>query len=103
VNRSRIEASFALPEDGMTDVERRAKPNAEFEHCRNFTDGVLQGAKTVAPIEVAHRSISIAHLANIALEVGRDLRWDPKTESVMHDSTASAKLSRAYRGPWKLS
>jgi predicted dehydrogenase len=103
VNRSRIEASFPLPEDSMTDAQRRAMPNAEMEHCRNFTDGVLLGAKTVAPIEVAHRSISIAHLANIALEVGRDLRWDPKTESILHDSAASAKLSRPYRAPWRLS
>ncbi len=102
VNRSRLEASFPLPEDAMTDVERRAKPNADNEHCRNFTDAVLQGAKPVAPIEAAHRSISIAHLANISLLVGRDLRWDAKAETILNDSAANAMLRREYRKPYSL-
>nr|MCU0226920.1 hypothetical protein [Bryobacterales bacterium] len=79
-----------------------AKPGADDLHCRNFTDAVLQGAKPVAPIEAAHRSITIAHLANIALQVGRDLGWDPKAETIRNDSTASAMLRRDYRKPYSL-
>ncbi|MDZ7636957.1 MAG: Gfo/Idh/MocA family oxidoreductase [Bryobacterales bacterium] len=103
VSRGRIEASFPLPEDTITDAQRKAKPDSTDVHCANFTDGVLKGTKTVAPIEVAHRSISIAHLGNIALAVGRDLRWDPKAETILNDSTAAAKLTRAYRAPYSLS
>lgn len=77
-------------------------PNADDAHCRNFTDAVLTGAKPVAPIEAAHRSISIAHLANIALLVGRNVRWDPKTETILNDSAASAMLQREYRKPYTL-
>lgn len=48
------------------------------DHFRNFIDAIQDGAKPAAPIEVAHRSITIAHLANIALRLNREkLKWDP--------------------------
>src|SRR5580698_1677742 len=47
-------------------------------HARNFIDCVISRSKeTAAPIEQAHRSITIAHLGNISLRLGRDIRWDP--------------------------
>jgi predicted dehydrogenase len=102
VNRGTLEASFPLPEDTLTKEERLEKPDSRDMHCRNFTDAVLAGAKPVAPIEAAHRSISIAHLANIALLVGRDLEWNPETETIANDPAASAMLTRSYRKPWAL-
>ncbi len=73
------------------------------DHTKNFIDSVFTGAKTVAPIEVAHRSITVAHLANIALIKGRDIRWNPDTEQILDDPGASEMLRRDYRQPWKLS
>lgn len=102
VNRGRIEASFPLPEDSLTIAERKEKPDSRDQHCRNFIDSVLNGATPVAPIEAAHRSITIAHLANIALLVGRDIQWDPKTETIRNDGAASALLTREYRSPYRL-
>ncbi|MCB1225846.1 MAG: Gfo/Idh/MocA family oxidoreductase [Verrucomicrobiales bacterium] len=76
---------------------------ASKDHFRNFIDAIRGEDKTAAPIEFAHRSISIAHLANIALRLRRDrLRWDPATEQVIDDAEASAMLSRPMRGPWQL-
>lgn len=73
------------------------------DHFRNFIDCVLSGGPTAAPIEVAHRSITIAHLGNIALRLGRDrLRWDPRTERIVDDPEAAAMLSRPYREPYTL-
>jgi 5-methylthioribose kinase len=72
------------------------------DHPKNFIDSVFTSAKTVAPIEVAHRTITVAHLANIALMKGRDLRWDPAEEKILDDPGASAMLSRQYRQPWDL-
>ena len=68
------------------------------DHTRNFIDCMISRAPTAAPIEVAHRSITIAHLGNIALKQGRDLRWDPEREVILDDSM----LGKPYRGPWKL-
>ncbi|MCB1123085.1 MAG: Gfo/Idh/MocA family oxidoreductase, partial [Verrucomicrobiae bacterium] len=74
------------------------------DHVGNFVDCIYSGKKTVAPIEAAHRTISICHLANIAIRLGRkSLKWDPKKEQVIGDSEANKWLSRPMHGGWKLS
>ena len=76
---------------------------ASDNHFRNFIDCILSREETVAPVEVAHRSITICHLGNIALRMGRDsLRWDPETEQILNDAEAAKMLHRPYREPWKL-
>jgi hypothetical protein len=98
---------------GMLKIQPEAlrKPLAESDvrlyqskdHFRNFMDAIRDGVKTAAPIEYAHRSITIAHLANIALRLKRErLKWDPSTEQIMNDAEASAMLTRPMRGPWQL-
>lgn len=73
------------------------------DHFRNFIDCVLSRGPTAAPVEVAHRSITICHLGNIAMRLGRDsLRWDPRTERIIGDDEAAKMLSRPYRDPWRL-
>jgi len=51
---------------------------------------------------VAHRSISPAHLGNIAMKLGRKLKWDPAKEEFIDDERANALRSRPYRAPWRL-
>jgi len=72
-------------------------------HYRNFVDCVYSREATAAPVETAHRSITVCHLANIAMRLGREtLTWDPKTETITDDTAAAAMLARPYRSPWKL-
>jgi predicted dehydrogenase len=107
-------------EDGMIWVNRGAiesKPDRlvysdiadnEFhlyksdDHFKNFIDCVLSRKEPVAPIEQAHRTITIAHLGNIALKLGRPLKWDPVREQIINDAEANKMLSRPMRGPWKI-
>lgn len=71
-------------------------------HYRNFIDCVLSREDPVAPCEVAHRSITLAHLGNIAMFLERDLRWDPAREQIEGDIEAQSMLNRPYRAPWRL-
>ena len=73
------------------------------DHVTDFVDSCFSRKPTVAPIEAAHRSVSIAHLANISLHTGRSLRWDPAIERIADDAGANAMLERPYRKPWALS
>ncbi len=76
---------------------------ASDDHFRNFVDCIATRGPTAAPVEVAHRSITICHLGNIAMRLGRDrLRWDPTAERIVGDDEANAMLARPYRDPWKL-
>ncbi len=72
------------------------------DHQQNFLDCVKGRAKTIAPAETAHRSASVGHLGVIAMEVGRKIRWDPKTETILGDPEAERLLGHSYRGPWQL-
>ena len=73
------------------------------DHFKNFIDCVISRQPTAAPVEVAHRSITICHLGNIAMRLGREtLRWDPRTEQIIGDDEAAKMLNRPYRDPWSL-
>ena len=71
-------------------------------HFRNFIDCVISRDEPVAPIETAHRSITISHLGNIAMRLGRDLKWNPDAERFVNDAEADRMLVRAMRSPWHL-
>jgi predicted dehydrogenase len=72
------------------------------DHYRNFIDCVISRKEPVAPVETAHRSITICHLGNIAMRLGRkSLKWDPAKEQIIGDEEAAKMLSRTYRAPWK--
>ena len=67
-------------------------------HETNFVDCILSRQPTVTPAEVSHRAITVSHLANIAIRLGRStLQWDPVTETVVGDAAAQAMLSRPMR------
>ena len=71
-------------------------------HRRDFLDCVKANSLPIAPIEAAHRSISVAHLGNIAMILGRKIRWDPQREEFLDDPAATRMLGRAMRSPWHL-
>jgi len=72
------------------------------DHQQNFLDCVLTRKKTITPIEVAHRSISVGLLGEIAMLTERKLRWDPDKEVFLNDEQANRMLSRPMRSPWHL-
>ncbi|MDI1315310.1 MAG: gfo/Idh/MocA family oxidoreductase, partial [Prosthecobacter sp.] len=73
------------------------------DHTDNFLSCIYDGKPTATPIEVSHRSITIAHLANIALRTGSTgLKWDPKSETIADNAAASGLLAKEWRKPWAL-
>ena len=87
---------------GPEEIHFYQPPPDRQGHRRNFLDCVKTRTQPIAPIEVAHRSITVAHLGNIAMLLGRKIRWNPENEEIIGDSTASRMLSRAYRSPWTM-
>jgi predicted dehydrogenase len=80
----------------------RARDGGKGGEHRNFYDCVKSREPTYASAEVGHRSITIAHIGNIAMQLGRKLRWDPDAEDFVGDSEASARLTRPQRSPWTI-
>ena len=71
-------------------------------HKANFYECVRSRAETIAPVEVAHRSCSVCLLGDIAMRLGRKLRWDPAAERFANDDEANRMMARTQRSPWRL-
>jgi predicted dehydrogenase len=69
-------------------------------HVRNFLDSIKSRQKPLADLESAHRTSVACHLANIAMRVGRVVRWDDAGNTIVDDAEAVALLTKAYRAPW---
>ncbi|NOG55828.1 MAG: Gfo/Idh/MocA family oxidoreductase [Planctomycetes bacterium] len=101
VSRSAIDASpKMLLRDTIGANEIHLHPSGD--HRRNFLDCVKSRKQPAAPVEHAHRTITVAHLANMAMQLGRPIHWDPSTETIANDDTASRMRSRATRSPWTM-
>ena len=53
--------------------------------------------------EAAHRGATLLHLANIAIRLGRKLRYDPEKEQFIGDDEANRLVNVPMRAPWHLS
>jgi predicted dehydrogenase len=71
-------------------------------HVGNLLDCIRSRARTVCPIDVTIRSDMICHLSDIAMRLGRKLRWDPDRERFVDDPEADRMLTRSMRAPWQM-
>jgi len=69
-------------------------------NMRDFIAAIEAHKKPVADIEEGYISTSSIILANIAMDIGRPVRWDGDKQSVIGDDEAEKRLIRPYRAPW---
>ncbi|MCY4779816.1 Gfo/Idh/MocA family oxidoreductase [Sphingobacterium sp. UT-1RO-CII-1] len=68
-------------------------------HHQDWLDAI-KGRKTpIAPVEVGHRTATICNAVNIAYELQRPLKWNPKKEK-FDDLFANQMIHKPYRGKW---
>ena len=81
-----------------------ARPRGDHRqgHRRDFLDCVKTRSQPITPALIGHRSAIPAHLGNIAMRLGRRIRWDPKAERIVGDDHAARMLDRPMRSPWHL-
>ena len=69
---------------------------------RDFIDCVRSRRQPYATAEDCHRATSLVILSDIAVRLGRKLKWDLGKEQFIGDETANRMLSRPMRSPWRL-
>lgn len=83
--------------DTLDRPERSGKLDAIVNHMGNFFDCVRARKTPISDIESQHRSVSTCHLSNIALKLGRTLKWDPAGERFIADAEANSLCQRDQR------
>lgn len=88
------------PEDKTEKDLERHVASAIRGHMRDFLQCIESRERPVADIEQGHISAASCILANLSLQLGRALRFDPETHTVIGDDEATRLLTRPYRAPW---
>jgi len=88
------------PEDLTEErIELNAAPATRL-HMLDFLAAIDKKSRPVADIEEGHISTAACILANISMETGRPVVYDPKKRQIVNDAEANALLQRPYRQPW---
>lgn len=88
------------PEDLTEErIELNAAPATRL-HMLDFLAAIENNSRPVADIEEGHISTASCILANISMQIGRPLVYDPKTRSIVGDREANGLLQRPYRQGW---
>jgi len=88
------------PEDQTEkDLEKHCASAIRW-HMKDFLKAIASRGRPVADIEQGYISTASCILANLALKLGRSLRWDAVKGEVIGDEEANRLLRRPYRAPW---
>lgn len=72
-------------------------------HALNFIQSVKSRQPTVSPVESAVQSDAFCHVADVAIRLGRKLRYEGEAEKFLEDKEANQRLLvRPMRQPWKI-
>ncbi|NLH74359.1 MAG: Gfo/Idh/MocA family oxidoreductase [Verrucomicrobia bacterium] len=103
--------SLHMNRDGSVEYLPRSSPQlakpktfvpAPVAHAREFLDCARSRRLTSSPAESAQRAATVGHLGQIAIRLGRKIRWNPITEEIIGDDTAGRLLGKSMREPWYL-
>jgi predicted dehydrogenase len=73
-----------------------------YPHTQDFIECVRTRRKPTSNVAEQYRSQLPCHLINIALRLGRKLRWDGKAEEFLGDREANDRLRRIQRPPYQV-
>ena len=83
-------------------VLHEVRLEASADHHRNWLECMRTRRRPIADVEHGHRSATVCHLGNIAIKLGRELKWNPEAERFVDDPEADRLIARPMREPWSL-
>lgn len=81
---------------------KRVQEMPDPEPLLSFAEAVKARKPAGGNASVAHRTVTILHLANIAIRVGRKIHFDPDKEVIVGDEEANRLVNVPMRAPWHL-
>lgn len=68
-------------------------------HHQDWINAIKNRTRPIADVEIGHRTATVCNAVNIAYELQRPLKWNPRKERFDNDF-ANMMISRPYRAPW---
>lgn len=100
-----ISRSFlrTFPNENLAEAELKETDERVYfsdNHYQDWVKALRTRKKPISDVETGHRTSAMCNLANIAYELQRPLKWNPKKEQFADDDAANLMLSRSFRGQW---
>jgi hypothetical protein len=92
-------ADDPLPESAITTLYKGQKPGS---HMANFFDCIKTREQPISDVYTHHRAMTTCHLANIAIRLGRKIKWDAKAEQIIGDDEANSFQKREQRKGYEI-
>jgi hypothetical protein len=90
-------------EDLAEEDRKKVLEMPDPEPLLSFAEAVKSRKPAGGHAEAAHRTACIMHLANLAIRIGRKIRFDPVKEVIVGDEEANRLVNPPMRPPWHLS
>jgi predicted dehydrogenase len=71
-------------------------------HTANFIDAMKSRKQPISDVWSHNRMLEICHLSNIAMRLGRELKWDPVKREIIGDTQANSFLARENRKGYEI-
>ena len=71
-------------------------------HTANFIEGMKSRNQPISDVWSHDRMLEICHLSNIAMRLGRELKWDPIKREIVGDAQANSFLTRENRNGFEI-
>ncbi|HVW01077.1 MAG TPA: Gfo/Idh/MocA family oxidoreductase [Planctomycetaceae bacterium] len=88
-----------IPEDVFTALRKGKKRDS---HMGNFIACIKDRGTPISDVDSHHRDLTTCHLANIAMRLGRNLKWNPETEQIIGDDEANSWQQREQRSGYEV-
>ncbi len=91
-----------IPESAMRAFDRPAKslPRVKGGPIKEWIDSIHAGKQPGANFEYAARLTEVVLLGNLAVRLGKPIKWNSDTMSVVGAPEADSMIKRAYRDGW---
>lgn len=99
VQRNKIETTpVSLAKQVIGETEKHVYKSEN--HYKDFLNAMRKRSKPICDVEIGHRTATVCNIGNIAYQLNRPLKWNPKREKFKNDREANALLGRAMNNEW---
>lgn len=71
-------------------------------HYKDWLEAIKKRSTPICDVEIGHRTATVCTIGNIAYELKRPLRWNPKKEKFKGDPEANKLRSRKMKSEWAI-
>jgi len=101
IGRGKLETTPASVKDKIISDSHKHVYKSE-NHYKDFLNAMRTRTKPICDVETGHRTATVCNIGNIAYQVKRPLKWNPKKEKFKKDAEANALLGRPMLNEWAI-